>query len=138
MIKSCFRYLFKKRPCVSGHNDGEPPIGLNPKTGREKMMEYIQGLKRPIPLDSKGFIRNFQDWDEQFTRYYAANKNLSLGEEQWDIIRYLRRYFAQKGAAPLFTIFERDLGISQKKICELFNLADIKDLCKLAGLPCND
>jgi TusE/DsrC/DsvC family sulfur relay protein len=111
---------------------------INPQKKEGKMMEYIQGLKRPIPLDTKGFIRNFQDWDEQFTRYYAANKNLSLGEEHWDIIRYLRRYYMQKGAAPLSIIFEKELGISPKKICQLFNLADMKDLCKLAGLPCTD
>jgi len=100
-------------------------------------MEYIQGRDRAIPLDHNGFILNFKDWDDQFTRYYAANKNLSLGEEHWVIIHYIRKYFSLMGVAPMVKLIQRELGISPQKIGQLFNLTDIKDVCKLAGLPCS-
>jgi tRNA 2-thiouridine synthesizing protein E len=52
---------------------------------------------RDIPTDSEGYLRNLQDWSEDFVRALAREENLALGEEHWEVIRFLRDYYHEHG-----------------------------------------
>lgn len=55
----------------------------------------VQG--RPVLTDSEGYLKNLGDWSEDFVRARAAQEDLTLTEEHWELIRFLRDYYAEHG-----------------------------------------
>lgn len=52
---------------------------------------------RPVETDSEGYLRHLGDWSEDFVRALAAQEELTLTEEHWELVRYLRAYYAEHG-----------------------------------------
>ena len=52
---------------------------------------------RPIQTDSEGYLRNLDDWSEDFVHALARQQGLALGEEHWAVIPFLREYYAEHG-----------------------------------------
>jgi tRNA 2-thiouridine synthesizing protein E len=55
---------------------------------------------REVLTDSEGYLVNPADWSEDFARTQGKAQGLTLGEEQWEVIRYLRRHCAEHGVQP--------------------------------------
>ena len=55
----------------------------------------VQG--RPVLTDSEGYLRDLDDWSEDFVRALAQQEELPLTDEHWQIIRWLREYYAEHG-----------------------------------------
>jgi tRNA 2-thiouridine synthesizing protein E len=49
---------------------------------------------KAIEMDSEGYLRNLGDWSEDFALARAAQEGLKLTDEHWQVIRYLRDYYA--------------------------------------------
>ena len=52
---------------------------------------------RDIETDSEGYLRNLDDWSEDFVRAQAQVEGLELSDEHWQLIRFLREYYAVHG-----------------------------------------
>ncbi len=52
---------------------------------------------REILTDSEGYIVNLDEWSEDFVRAQAAAEGLELTEEHWEVVRFLRDYYAEHG-----------------------------------------
>lgn len=52
---------------------------------------------RDIATDSEGYLRSLQDWSEDFARALALEENLTLTDEHWQVIRFLREHYQQHG-----------------------------------------
>jgi tRNA 2-thiouridine synthesizing protein E len=52
---------------------------------------------RDIPTDSEGYLRNLQDWSEDFARALAKEEKLDLTPAHWQVIRFLRDYYHEHG-----------------------------------------
>ena len=52
---------------------------------------------RDIPTDSEGYLRNLQDWSEDFARALAKEEKLDLTPAHWQVIRFLRDYYQEHG-----------------------------------------
>lgn len=52
---------------------------------------------RDIATDSEGYLRNLQDWSEDFALVLAREENLTLNAEHWEVIRFLRGYYHEHG-----------------------------------------
>lgn len=48
---------------------------------------------KEIETDSEGYIRNLDEWSEDYAIALAKQEDLVLTEEHWDVIRYLRDYY---------------------------------------------
>jgi tRNA 2-thiouridine synthesizing protein E len=48
---------------------------------------------KEIETDGEGYLKNLQDWSEDFALAKAAEEHLELTEEHWEVIRYLRDYY---------------------------------------------
>ncbi len=46
-----------------------------------------------IAIDAEGYLRNLDDWSEDFARARAAAEGLELTDEHWQVIQFLRDYF---------------------------------------------
>lgn len=52
---------------------------------------------RPVETDSEGYLRNLADWSEDFVRALAAQEELTLTDAHWEVVRFLRAYYAEHG-----------------------------------------
>ncbi len=52
---------------------------------------------KTIETDSEGYLKNLNDWSEDFAIARAQDEGLVLTEEHWQVIRYLRDYFHEHG-----------------------------------------
>lgn len=50
---------------------------------------------RPITTDVEGYLKNLDDWSEDFARAQAAAEGLVLTDAHWQVIAYLRAYFEE-------------------------------------------
>lgn len=48
-----------------------------------------------IPTDVEGYIKNLDDWSEDFARARANTEQLELSSEHWQVIEFLRTYYEE-------------------------------------------
>jgi tRNA 2-thiouridine synthesizing protein E len=87
-------------------------------------------------VDSVNFLTNFNDWDENFAEGLAPQLGIPQGltKEHWDVINWIRQYFAGKGVCP--NVYEtcRGCGLRISEMRRLFPTGYWRGACKLAGL----
>jgi len=55
----------------------------------------VQGQK--IQTDSEGYLVDPADWSEAFARQLAEQENLELKQEHWQVIRFQRDWYSERG-----------------------------------------
>lgn len=61
------------------------------------LQRTIRVGSRDIATDGEGYLRNLQDWSEEFARAQARAEGLALTPEHWEVIRFLRDYYHEHG-----------------------------------------
>ena len=72
------------------------PAGSNAYPGMETQALPVDG--REVLTDSEGYLVDPADWSQAFARALAEHEGLALTAEHWEVIRYLREYYAAHGA----------------------------------------
>jgi tRNA 2-thiouridine synthesizing protein E len=100
----------------------------------------IDGKK--IELTDTGFVANIEDWSETLAEAIAADEDVTLTQEHWDVINYLRDEFINNaGNQPNNRTMLKDLGkqwgkkISSKDLYDLFPGNPSKQAGRIGGLP---
>ena len=95
-----------------------------------------------IETDGNGNLVNPQDWNEDVAKALAAQDDIELTQEHWDVLAYLRdEYQNNNNNQPMERQINKDMGkrwgkkISSKDLYKLFPLAPSKQGNKIAGLP---
>jgi tRNA 2-thiouridine synthesizing protein E len=87
-------------------------------------------------VDSRGFLENPQDWDEDFAIGMAPNLKIPEGltDRHWKVIYFIRNTFEIMNKCPLVYIAckENKLGLGNLK--KLFPTGYLRGACKLAGV----
>jgi tRNA 2-thiouridine synthesizing protein E len=52
---------------------------------------------KAVLTDSEGYLKDLGDWSEDFVRAQAQQEELKLTDEHWQILRFLREYYAEHG-----------------------------------------
>jgi tRNA 2-thiouridine synthesizing protein E len=58
---------------------------------------YVDVQGRRIATDSEGYLLDLNDWSEAFARALALKEGLTLTDEHWDVIRFLREHYQAHG-----------------------------------------
>jgi tRNA 2-thiouridine synthesizing protein E len=97
---------------------------------------------KSIEIDANGNLVNYQDWDKNVAQALAAEDNIELTQEHWDVLEYLRdEYQNNNNNQPMERQINKDMGkrwgkkITSKDLYKLFPLAPSKQGNKIAGLP---
>lgn len=80
-------------------------------------------------------------WSESMAQQIAAQCGIQLSEEHWDVIRYVRDYYLERGfvrrsrelSAALNERFRAQGG--NKYLYRLFNGGPVLKACQLGGVP---
>jgi tRNA 2-thiouridine synthesizing protein E len=97
---------------------------------------------RALALTEQGFLVNRLDWDEAVASRLAQHENITLTDQHWEIIWFIRSYYQQYKHLPNTRMFikaiARTLGEDKgnsRYLHRLFPDGPLKYACKLAGLP---
>jgi len=89
-----------------------------------------------IELDEDGFMVDPDQWNEDIAKVLAKAEEVEeLTEAHWELIRYLRNYYAEFGIAPMVRKLTKETGLKLNQVYELFPTGPAKGACKVAGLP---
>jgi len=101
----------------------------------------IDATGRQIPTDEEGYLVEPGSWDEQVAQQLSSHEQLQLGDEHWQIIDFMRRYYDdhQVAADARFVVkyLADELGYgrkAQRHLFELFPYGYVKQACKIAGM----
>jgi len=93
-------------------------------------------------IDEEGFLLKMADWSEEIAIAMAAEDDIELSPEHWEVINFLREYFIEYEFAPAVRILTKaiakklgnDKGNS-RYLYSLFPYGPAKQGCRFAGLP---
>jgi tRNA 2-thiouridine synthesizing protein E len=87
-------------------------------------------------VDDKGFLLEFDTWDENFAKGMSEHLKIPEGltGEHWDVIHSIRNSFRETGKCPLVYETCRMMGLRLKDLRRLFPTGYLRGACKLAGI----
>lgn len=105
-------------------------------------MQTIEIRGRDVPLNDKGFLTSFTDWDESVARALAEQDGLELTDCHWIVLRFLRNFYENYEVNPTEGRLIKEIGqqltpfkCTRRTLTEMFPLGGCKHACRLAGLP---
>lgn len=102
------------------------------------------GTLRSLDLicDHKGFLLDWQQWDESIAVQVAAAEGVNLTDDHWEILSLLREYYETYGASPanraLVNFVKKKLGPAKGNsiyLLSLFPTSPARIGSRIAGLP---
>lgn len=94
---------------------------------------------RELETDDQGYLLE-PDFGDDVVAVIAAAENITLTDDHWKVINYLRDEYREHGHTPNFRAMLKGLGealpgCDSKSLYELFPIGPAKQGAKVAGLP---
>ena len=88
-----------------------------------------------LHVDEEGFLTRPSEWDEDVAVSLARQIGVSLTDDHWRAIHFLRDDYERQGETATLRRVAAFSGISIKRLFELFPQKPAKKLAYVAGLP---
>jgi tRNA 2-thiouridine synthesizing protein E len=92
-------------------------------------------------VDEEGYLVNLNDWNEDVAVYLAQTENVTLTDQHWEVLNFLRDYYHEFQIAPAVRVLTKAIGKklgaekgNSQYLYELFPYGPAKQACKIAGL----
>ncbi|MCB1858470.1 MAG: TusE/DsrC/DsvC family sulfur relay protein [Gammaproteobacteria bacterium] len=96
---------------------------------------------KSLQTDDEGYMVDPLDWDESAAVQLASTEQLTLNEDHWEIIHFMRRYYNEHRVAAdaRFVIkhMANEMGLGKRaksRLYQLFPYGYVKQACKIAGM----
>ena len=90
---------------------------------------------RQIDVNDEGFLTDPTQWDEELGKVLAEQIGLTLTDEHWQAINFLRKDFEAQGETATLRRVSTQGGIPIKQLFALFPQKPAKKLAYVSGLP---
>ena len=97
---------------------------------------------KTFETEEEGYLANLSDWSSDVAQYMAELDDCDLGDNHWEVIKFLREYYEEYQIAPAVRVLTKAIGKklgkdkgNSKYLYELFPYGPAKQACKYAGLP---
>ncbi len=91
---------------------------------------------RDIEVNEEGFFEHPEQWTEDMAADLARVEGIDpLTERHWQVIRFMRTEYENKGTGPTVRVLGKTSGVSVKELYELFPKGPAKVAAKIAGIP---
>ncbi|WP_455207207.1 TusE/DsrC/DsvC family sulfur relay protein [Kaarinaea lacus] len=92
--------------------------------------------------DTEGYIVDPDDWNESLAQQLAAEEALTLDDNYWPVLNFMRLYWTEHHVAPdvrhVIKFLSDELGLDKKQtkqhLFKLFPYGYVKQACKIAGM----
>lgn len=95
-----------------------------------------------LNLTEHGFLIDSDDWNEVVAFELAAQNGITLTSAHWEVVLFMRNYYAQFNYLPNTRIFVKAVankfGVEKgnsRYLQKLFPESPLKYTCLIAGLP---
>ena len=88
-----------------------------------------------IHVNDEGFLTDRTEWDDALATVLAAQIGITLTDEHWNAIRFLRKDFEAQGETATLRRVSTVGGIPIKELFALFPQKPAKKMSYVAGLP---
>jgi TusE/DsrC/DsvC family sulfur relay protein len=90
-------------------------------------------------LDAEGYLIEPGDWNEDVAEQLARGLQIDLGEDHWDVIRFMREWYAEHQVAPdarhaIKHLERRYPRHGRSRLFELFPYGYVAQACRIAGM----
>lgn len=97
----------------------------------------VDGIE--LETDEQGYLLE-ADYRDEAVRVIAAAEGITLNDDHWKVVGYLRDEFREHAHTPNFRNMLKGLadlmpGVDSKALYDLFPLGPAKQGAKVAGLP---
>ncbi len=104
-------------------------------------MAMIEVNGKSYEVDEEGYLVNLAEWNEDVAVYLAQTENVTLTEQHWEVLNFLRDYYNEFQIAPAVRVLTKAIGKklgaekgNSQYLYELFPYGPAKQACKIAGL----
>lgn len=87
-----------------------------------------------IEVNDEGFLVNPDDWNEEVAKSLAETEDITLTDEHWKVLNFMRDDFKANGKVPTIRRMKTAGGVPVKDIYRLFPNGPAKKAAKIAGL----
>jgi dissimilatory sulfite reductase related protein len=91
-----------------------------------------------VGLDAEGYLIEPLDWTEELAQAFATEEGITLDQEHWAVIRFIRESYAEKQVTPdvrhAIKHLSKTCGAGRNRIFELFPYGYVQQACKIAGM----
>ena len=106
------------------------------------MSYYLDFNKQNIAVDKAGYLLNVDDWTPALAAILAAQENIELTINHWEVINFVRSFYLEFNTSPairaLVKAMAKSLGEEKgnsRYLHRLFPKGPAKQATKIAGLP---
>lgn len=90
-------------------------------------------------LDGEGYLVDPVDWNEEVAEELARRLGITLGDDHWNVIRFMREMYDDHRVAPdarhvMRHLDQRYPGRGRKRLFELFPYGYVGQACRIAGM----
>lgn len=90
-------------------------------------------------LDAEGYLVDPSEWTETVAVELASQLGIVLGEDHWDVIRFMRDYQEERQVTAdarhvMKHLESRYPGAGRRRLFELFPYGYVGQACKIAGM----
>lgn len=89
-----------------------------------------------VDVNAEGFFERPEQWTPEIAAEVARADGIeTLTDRHWQVIDFMRREFAEKGAGPTVRMLGKASGVGVKELYELFPKGPAKTAARIAGIP---
>ena len=89
-----------------------------------------------VELNEEGFFVDPEQWSEEMVPELARREGIEeLTDAHWQVIRFMRAEFLDKGTGPTVRVLGKSSGVSIKELYQLFPKGPAKVAARIAGTP---
>jgi dissimilatory sulfite reductase related protein len=89
-----------------------------------------------VAVNEEGFFEDPTQWTEDMAPELARQEGIDeLTEQHWQVLRFMRREYFEKGTGPTVRALGKTSGVTVKELYQLFPKGPAKMAAKIAGIP---
>lgn len=89
-----------------------------------------------VTVTDDGFFVDPDQWRAEMAPEIAREAGIEeLAERHWQVIKFMRHEFAEKGTGPTVRVLGKTSGVSVKELYQLFPKGPAKLAARIAGIP---
>ncbi len=88
-----------------------------------------------VQINDEGFLTEYDEWSEDIASELAANIGVDMTDRHWELIKWLRADYQEKGETATTRRVQTAGGFPTKEQFVLFPKKPAKKMAYVAGLP---
>lgn len=88
-----------------------------------------------VQINDEGFLTEYDEWTEDIGAELAKNIGVDMTDRHWELIRWLREDYKEKGETATTRRVQTAGGFPTKEQFQLFPKKPAKKMAYVAGVP---